>query len=144
MDRKQAEQIGQLLNTRNQLVQPYDADRVLASAPNYLFTLSHSGDVIACAELKRVQWYQFEISHVTTAPGSEGKGLARALLAQAEDRAKEDGCRILQCTIREENKRSQELFLKNGFRQVSAFYYPYSGNNVGVWQKVLSSPATGS
>jgi ribosomal protein S18 acetylase RimI-like enzyme len=138
MDRTHAEQIATLLNTRNQLVQQYNGDLVLASASNYLFTVSDSGEVVACAELKRVQWYQFEVCHVTTASGAEGKGLARELLALVEERARSKGCRILQCTIRRDNRRSQTIFSKNGFREVSEFYYPNSGNNVGVWQKVIS------
>lgn len=138
MDRKHAEQIATLLNSRNQLVIQYDADRVLSSADNYLYKLSDSGEVVACVELKRIQWYQFEVCHLTVSPGVERKGFARELLHLAEGQAKANGGCILQCTIRQDNKRSQDLFAKNGFTEVSRFYYPTSGNNVGVWQKVIS------
>jgi len=44
------------------LVIGYDADWVLKSADNYLYELSEGGNIIACAEMKRVQWYQFEVA----------------------------------------------------------------------------------
>ena len=138
MNRNEATQIATLLNTRNRLVLQYDADRVLHAAANYDFILSQSGDVLACAELKRVQWYQFEICHLTTAPSAEGKGVARELFRRIEELAKAKSCRILQCTIRQDNKRSEDFFSKNGFTRVSEFYNHNSANIVGVWQKVLS------
>src|SRR5688572_20161595 len=121
MFRAHAEQIATLLNTRNQLVVHYDAARVLQAADNYLYELSEGEEVIACVELKRVQWYQWELSHLTTAPSVESKGIARRLLERAEDRAKSSGCLVLQCTIRHNNKRSQARFRKSGFRKVSEF-----------------------
>ncbi len=138
MNRDHASQIANLLNSQNRLVVRYDADAVLKSSGDYLYDLSESGAVIACLELKRVQWYQFEIDHLTVVPDFLGKGFARRLLQQAEDRATKAGGRVLQCTIREDNERSQALFRKNGFSQVARFHYPMSGNNVGVWQKVIS------
>jgi L-amino acid N-acyltransferase YncA len=47
----------------------------------------------------------------------------------------------VQCTIRDDNAESEGLFNKCGFVQTSTFYYPSSGNNVGVWQKVVSTTA---
>jgi hypothetical protein len=42
-------------------------------------------------ELKKVQWYQFEISHVTVAPGQKRKGLALDLVKEAEREAVAQG-----------------------------------------------------
>src|SRR6266568_361473 len=98
-----AKQIAALLNARNQLVVQYDADRVLETAANYLCELSVDGDVVGCVEVKRVQWYQFEVSHLTTALGAEGRGVAQKLLLRAEEKAKSEGCLVLQCTIRHDN-----------------------------------------
>jgi ribosomal protein S18 acetylase RimI-like enzyme len=80
------------------------------------------------------------VSHLTTAPQAEGKGIARKLLSRAEEKARKQGALILQCTIRDSNKRSQELFKRAGFKNVAAFLYPQSGNIVGIWQRVLSTP----
>lgn len=138
MDRSHAQQIADLLNERNKLVTHYDADRILTAAGNYLYLLSDGGEVNACVELKRVQWYQCEIDHLTVRVSREGKGDARKLLQMAEQRARELGGRILQCTVRHDNSRSQRLFEKNGFLHTADFYYPTSGNNVAVWQKSIS------
>lgn len=67
MDNSHAEQIAMLLNAQNQLVVQYTADKVLEHQDNYLVRLDDSGKLIACAELKQVQWYQFELLHVTVA-----------------------------------------------------------------------------
>lgn len=138
MNPRHAGQIAELLNQQNQLVVPYTAERILQAAANYLCEFSDEGDVIACAELKKVQWYQFEIDHVTVRPAFEGKGYARRLLERCEQKARETRGRVLQCTIREGNERSQILFEKSGFVRTAGFYYPDTGNNVGIWQKVIS------
>ena len=138
MDRSQAEQIATLLNTQNQLTVRYDADRVLDHQDNYLVRLDSSGKVVACAELKKVQWYQFELLHVTVAQQHHRQGHARSLVAEAQDRAIEGDARILQSTIRAGNTASEELFKSSGFELVSHFYNARSNNTIGIWQRVLS------
>ncbi len=143
MTNEEAAKIAKLINEQNQLVVNYEPTRVLASAGNYIVRTDKTGSIIACLELKKVQWYQFEISHVTVAPGQKRKGLARDLVKEAERRAVAQGARILQCTIRDDNVPSMGLFEKCGFVEVSKFYYPASGNYVTVWQKVVSNaPST--
>lgn len=145
MDNKHAEQIAMLLNDQNQLVVQYTADRVLEHKDNYLVRLDNSGKVIACAELKQVQWYQFELLHVTVALKNQKQGHARALVAEAERRAIHRGARILQSTIRAGNSASEALFKSSGFKSVSRFYNTKSKNIISVWQRVLSPiPSTKS
>ena len=138
MNIKQAGQIAQLINERNQLVRRYTADVILAAKNNYLFELSETGDVTGCVEVKKVQWYQFEIDHLCVAKALEGKGVGWTLFKRAEQRAKQLRGRVLQCTIRNNDNDSKKLFTRNGFQQVSEFFYPDTGNNVGIWQKVIS------
>jgi N-acetylglutamate synthase-like GNAT family acetyltransferase len=144
MDQNQASQIATLLNEQNQLTVQYTAKRVLEHAPNYLVRIDDAGKVAACAELKKVQWYQFELLHVTVATTHLRKGLARNLIAEAQARAETSGARILQCTIRDGNKPSEDLFASSGFQSVCAFYNQQSKNLVRVWQKVLALPPAGS
>ncbi|MAU48594.1 MAG: hypothetical protein CMP09_28080 [Yangia sp.] len=89
---------------------------------------------------KKVQWYQAEVSHLTVHRDYCRRGIAQALLTLATARAKKDRARILQCTIRENNEESTGLFVKNGFVRTALFLYPDTGNNVGVYQKVISPP----
>lgn len=136
MRRKDAEQIAALLNARNQLTKKYDADAVMKESGNYVYRII-DGQVIACVEVKSVQWYQAEILHLTVHKDHEGKGYAKQLLASALDRAKAQKARVAQCTIREDNDRSAKLFAGFGFAQVGRFRNKRSGNNVGVWQKII-------
>ena len=135
---KQADAIAKLLNERNQLTVEYTRERVMQEADDYRFTEREPGEVVACVQIKRVQWYQFEVCHLTVASGSEGKGLAKGLLREVERFARSRNARLLQCTIREDNERSRNLFESFGFRQVGMFFNEHSTNNVGVYQKVLA------
>ena len=135
----QAEQIALLLNERNELTVKYTGKRVLEHANNYLCHFSESGAVIACVEVKKVQWYQTEILHLTVAASHLRQGHAKALLCEAERIARANGARLLQCTIRVGNIESQGLFEGFGFVHIGTFLNQGSGNNVGVFQKILSN-----
>lgn len=138
MDGNHANQIATLLNAQNQLTIRHTANCVLEHQDDYLVRLDDSGQVIACAELKQVQWYQFELLHVTVAQQSQKQGHARALVAEAEKLATQRGARILQSTIRAGNTASEQLFKSSGFEPVSRFYNVKSKNIISVWQRVLS------
>jgi ribosomal protein S18 acetylase RimI-like enzyme len=49
-------------------------------------------------------------------PGSRGKGIGRALLAAAEERALARGCAKLTLEVREDNTRARALYRECGFR----------------------------
>jgi N-acetylglutamate synthase-like GNAT family acetyltransferase len=134
----EAAQIAKLLNERNQLVVKYDEAKVLGSVKNYIYDVSAAGQVTSCVELKKVQWYQFEIRHLTVDAGHIRKGLAQALVTRCEAQAKNEGGRVLQCTIRAGNTASETLFEKAGFKKISQFFNLKSNNQVGIWQKVIS------
>ena len=138
MELKHAEQIASLLNSENQLVILYTADKIISSSDNFIYKLDDNENITAFVEVKKIQWYQYEICHLTVSPVQRGKGLGNSVLNEAELKAKKGGGKILQCTIREDNTISQSLFKKNGFIKTLVFYYPTSGNNVTVWQKVIS------
>lgn len=134
-----ADAIATLLNARNQLTVQYTRERVQKEAENYIYRLSEAGELIACVEVKKVQWYQAEVLHLTVAEAHERKGHAKALLCEAERVARANGARVLQCTIRTDNTTSRALFEGFGFSHVSTFLNQGSGNNVGVFQKVLAT-----
>jgi N-acetylglutamate synthase-like GNAT family acetyltransferase len=73
MELRQATEIAQLLNSRNQLEIPYTGQKVLEHASDYVFDLDDQV-VVACVEIKRVQWYQWEICHLSVAETHEGHG----------------------------------------------------------------------
>lgn len=129
--------IAALLNERNELTVQYTRQRILAEADNYRFLSSETDNVIACIEIKNMPWYQMEVSHLSVAEAHEGRGHAKSLLCEAEHVARAQNARILQCTIREDNTRSRKLFEGFGFQCVGRFFNERSGNNVGVFQKIL-------
>ncbi len=135
----QADAIAQLLNTRNQLTVQYTRERVLKEAADYVLRFSETGEVIACVQVKKVQWYQAEVLHLTVAEAYERKGHARSLICEAERLARTKSARILQCTIRADNAASRKLFEGFGFVRTSTFLNQGSGNNVCVFQKVLAN-----
>ena len=85
-----------------------------------------------------LQWYQWEILHLSVLEDHEGKGLAKQVYGRAEQRAIDKGVKLLQCTIREGNERSEGFVTRRGFVKVSRFKNDRTGNTVGVWQKVLA------
>jgi ribosomal protein S18 acetylase RimI-like enzyme len=137
MRQEEAQQVADLLNSQNQLSIKFTANDVLRSTKNYV-TLTSGQKVLACVELKRVQWYQYEIIHLSVLPSERGKGLAQQLLTKCEEKAKEMGGHVLQCTIREGNIPSIALFKKNGFTKVNQFYNHRTNNSVNVWQKAIT------
>ncbi len=138
MTKELAIQIAELINERNELSVNYDDEKVLASQDNYSYLLD-SEDLIACAESKKVQWYQWEICHVSVAKKYEGKGYGTKVLKLAEIKAKNGNARILQSTIRSNNVSSIRLFENNNYKRVNDFYNKKTNNLVYVFQKVLSS-----
>ena len=84
MNEKHAQQIADLLNDRNKLVGNYDANRVLRSAENYEYILDKNGNIIAAVEIKRVQWYQWEIRHLSVSKSYEDRGYGTKLVKKSE------------------------------------------------------------
>ena len=132
-----ATEIANLLSDRNELVLEYDSNKVLAKKANYEYELN-DGIVAVCAECKKVQWYQWEISHVCVHSTMEGKGYAKKIIKKCELKAIQNGGRIIQCTIRTNNSSSIGLFKNMGYKEVNSFYYPKSDNWVYVFQKCVS------
>jgi hypothetical protein len=73
MTREQPQQIADLLNSRNRLTTLHTADTVMKAAAEYLF--ESEGDIIvACVQIKKVQWYQCEILHLSVRADRERRG----------------------------------------------------------------------
>src|ERR1700730_7319236 len=135
ISKEQAGQIAELLNTRNELTKKYTAEEVIKAADNYLLELDKDV-VIGCVEVKKMQWYQWEIRHLCVSKAHEGHGMGTRLVRQAEDKAKNSGARIVQCTIRVGNKASEETFRRSGYREACCFFNAGPDRYVAVWQKV--------
>jgi len=138
MDRRiLSQQIATLLNERNQLEKSYTWEEVFTELDNYVF-IENNEQLIACAETRKVQWYQWEILHVSVKLGEEGKGYASKVLKKAEDLAYQQGAQVLQCTIRENNENSLKLFEAKGYCRVNRFFNILSKRWLFIYQKVIS------
>jgi RimJ/RimL family protein N-acetyltransferase len=135
----QAGEIASLINDRNKLARNYEAHDILRNACNFEYEL-REGKVVACVERKKVQWYQWEVCHLSVDKKWEGKGLAFIVYRRAEAAAQTGGARVLQCTIREGNSRSEHFVDRQGYLKVGRFFNAQTENAVGVWQKSLVPP----
>jgi ribosomal protein S18 acetylase RimI-like enzyme len=132
-----AQQVAGLINARNKLVRKYTAQRVLEAAGNYLCRVGSDSRLIGVVEVKRVQWYQCEIDHLSVRADCGRQGIGFSLVEEAEARAVQLGARVAQCTIRSGNGESERLFRKRGYVPGATFFNVDSGNQVTVYQKAL-------
>jgi N-acetylglutamate synthase-like GNAT family acetyltransferase len=132
-----AQQIATLLNTQNKLTVVYDADKVLQAAGRYIYRLGEDSKVVGAVEVKKVQWYQCEIDHLSVSDKRRGTG--SSLLAEALTQAQKLGARVVQCTIRVGNKESEGFFTKHGFTPTVTFLNRDNGNRVTIYQKALTT-----
>jgi len=139
MTEAEAEQIAMLINRRNRLPKNIESSDILREAHQYEYE-SRDGKVVACVERRKVQWYQWEVLHLSVDETWERRGFASLVYQRLEKAARSAGVRLLQCTIREGNKDSIGFFDKRGFSKVARFLNRQTGNAVGVWQKVLTEP----
>jgi len=136
MKKSIATKIAELINARNQLNAAYDADRILRQSENYIYELD-GNTLVVCVEVKKVQWYQWEICRLSVNPEHEGKGRGARMLQKAEEIAHAGNAKIVQCTIRIGVDRSERAFLKQGYLKTISFYNRKTENYVAVWQKAI-------
>lgn len=137
MNRIEAEQIADLLNTQNQLTENYTAEKVIEHQNDIIYHIGDDGKVICAVEVSRVQWYQAEIKHLTVDPDVKRNGLGRKLLVEAEEKVLELGALVVQCTVRDNNTGSIKLFLSSGYHHCLTVKNPKSGNRVMILQKPI-------
>ena len=139
MSQAVAEQIANLLNSQNCLTMPYTATKVLEHQDRYIIRLDEKSKVLGAVEVKKVQWNQCEIDHLSVHPEAKRQGIGTLLLLEAEAKAKQLGARVTQCTIKIGNEASEGLFRKQEYSPTVTFLNEQSGNRVTVYQKVLIS-----
>lgn len=93
----------------------------------------------------------FEEAHllnITTAPGHEGRGHARALLADLYALAASRAAAALWLEVRESNQRARRLYLHEGFTEAGRrrHYYPAMGGRedaILMTRPLVAAPPTG-
>lgn len=100
MNKEHAKGIADLLNRRNELDGEYNPEKILKSSNDYEFHLDKNGKVIAAVNIKKIQWLQWELKHLSVHESHLRKGHGMRLIAKAEQKAVKGRARIIQCTIR--------------------------------------------
>jgi ribosomal protein S18 acetylase RimI-like enzyme len=133
----QSRQVAELLNRRNELPTEYTAERVFKNKDNF-FVILKGEKLVAFGETKRVQWYQWEIRHVSVLEGYERRHYGTTVVTNLENIIRQGGGIIAQCTIRNGNFESDGLFTNCGFTRTIGFRNSATGNLVYVYQKNLT------
>jgi len=134
---KQAEQIANLINARNGLLPHVTTEDVFKNQTEYLFrSIEITGEIYACVRIKKLSWYL--AAHLAVAKTHQNQGNAADLLEQCIAVAKDQGARLLSCTVKAENSISKRLFLSKGFMYVNSFVNEITGNRLNVYHKDLN------
>jgi ribosomal protein S18 acetylase RimI-like enzyme len=110
--------------------------RSIESADPAEYIRTFRGDLVGCVRVKRVSWYQFEVSHLVVEPAYRRQGIGYSLVNKAVAKIRELGGRLAQCTVPVDNEASIQLFKRAGFRRCETFI-GMSGNEIQVWQRAL-------
>lgn len=127
-------QIVALVNHHSPIVRKIGLSDVMAS--NYDIT-EKDGLILACVKSVKLSWYQTELSHLVVHPEHRRRGHGRALLRRVCEKVRQSQGRLIQVTIRRDNRPCMSLFETEGFRLVNTII-GLSGTPVGIWQRVLS------
>lgn len=127
-----ASQIANLLNHQNKLSRRYTQDMILRKLDNYIYETQEDFGVIGCVCVKKVQWYQGEILHLSVHPYMHQQGIGSRLMLKAESRCRDLGLHIAQATIREDNIPCRKISENLGFEWTNRF------GDVLIYQKVLT------
>lgn len=84
------------------------------------------GRAAACGGLKRLDERSAEIKRVFVAPHARGSGLARALVARLEDRARRSGYAVLRLDTGDRQPEALALYRSAGYHDIE----DYNGNPV--------------
>lgn len=128
------QQIVDLVNTHSPIVRKIGLSEVESN--NYDWT-EKDGIIVACVKTARLSWYQTELSHFVVRPDYRRRGMGRDLLRRVCEKVRPKA-RIIQVTIRRDNRPCMALFETEGFRHVNTIT-GLSGTPVGIWQKVLAT-----
>jgi N-acetylglutamate synthase-like GNAT family acetyltransferase len=90
------------------------------------------GAVVACARIRKVQWYQGEISYLCVSPNWRNTRVALELKSTIEERMRSLNLRIWQCTTRKDNEQINRYLSRRGWKVVNTF--TNNRHTVQVWQ----------
>lgn len=125
--------IAQLINQHSPLVVKIDPEEINLDEYARVWI---DDELAGCVRVKKVSWYQFEVSHLVVDPNHRRQRRAHLLVDAALESIREQDGRVAQCTIRADNNISKRIFAGHGFQPGIGFTGP-SGNHLEIWQRAL-------
>jgi ribosomal protein S18 acetylase RimI-like enzyme len=87
--------------------------------------------------VRKLNWYLAEIRHLAVIADFRGHGVAEALVALAEDKARSMGARMVQATVQDDNEVLSEILGGAGWNEGPFFENSRTGHDLTVYTKVL-------
>jgi len=91
------------------------------------------GKVVACQGWRNIGWLYAELCHLYVMPSHRNKGIAKKLVREAINRL---SAKVILSTVLENNKVSQAVLKKCGFKAVGKCSSPISGRTLMVFAYV--------
>lgn len=80
---------------------------------------------------------RYDLYWIGVSPKAQGKGIGRTMLAQAEDRARANGCDMMVIETGSLNDSANALYKGAGYKASVVVDYYWDGNNKHTWTKRL-------
>jgi ribosomal protein S18 acetylase RimI-like enzyme len=113
-----------------------EAVRGIAESPSSLLLLARDGDdeLVACCQLERRDGDICYFGMFAVSPGSQGGGLGRAVLAEAERRAREDwAARTMEMTVIAQRRDLIAWYVRHGYAETTETVpFPYGNVRFGL------------
>ena len=136
ISQKHAGQIADLLDAEAQSTVPYSAKMVLQHADDYICEIQDDV-VIACVEVKKVQWYQWEICHLSVSEAHERKGLGEQPRGRPRIRQRAVVRGSFNAQSGSVTREASKAFRRSGYREACHFFNASTDREVAVC-KVLA------
>ncbi len=97
----------------------HDIERKLTTQPDLFLVVEEAGDVVATAMIG-YDGHRGWVHYLAVAPDRRGRGLARALMAEAEQRLIDRGCPKIMLMVRADNTAVVDLYEHLGYELETA------------------------
>lgn len=115
----------------------FPSNQTFASPDGVFVIVEDGGADVGCGGLRRLAQGQLEVKHLWLEPGTRGKGLGRALLAELERRARLLGATELVLDTNASLEAAAGLYRSSGFVDIPA--YNDNPNATNWYRKALDS-----
>jgi RimJ/RimL family protein N-acetyltransferase len=107
---------------------------------NWAVLCNCKGDIIAACYKTKTDWYLWTIKNLVTNPEYRGKGYGTEVAKQSINTARKEGAKVIAADITYDNKSSQKIFKKLGFKPVNRFCWAKGKKPADILHYVLMPP----